>query len=301
MSHEAPPNIDQRRAVRWRYTLGLALSWGGGSFTAHTSDISTSGAFVETDRELSPGTSLKMQFQVFAGGTAVDVIANGRVARRVTFDNVDAKHPLPGLGVEFQRFISGEEALAGVLEALQLAEQYVDRKGRDQRRAARVPVGLSVLWGTSNPPSSPGTLASVSASGGFVVHSESPVGPGAHIFLQFQLPIGGRPTEIRSVASVVREVDEQGAAGMGITFELSTVDVEIIDHFVRTRQPGGPPRARIPVRPPGPASARPARNAGSPSPGAILGQLRHQTIRPMWIAKVVSLPLLVTLLLLMIL
>ena len=76
------------------------------------------------------------------------------------------------------------------------------------------------------------------------------------------------------MATVVRLV-EDGDQGMGIVFELSTVDVKTIAEFVKGRR----------KRRPGPEARRPARAQRA---DATLAALRDQTIRPLWILKVVA-------------
>lgn len=289
MSTSAAMNIDQRRSERWRYTLGLILSWGGGKKNAHTMDISMSGAFVETDQVLSPGTAVKLQFQVLAKGSMVEVQVKGRVARKVTQDTVDSAHPRPGLGVQFQEFASGEQALEGALQALRLAERYVGQREREEaanrRKAPRVKVGLPVSWGATNPPTLEGQLSSLSSSGGFMVHTESPCEPGSRIYLRFELPDAGRTREVKAVATVVRVVEE-GVLGMGIVFELSTVAVEFIERFVDDRK--GKKKHR-PKHMQG--QARRSTNPGKVA--SIFQGLQDQNIRPLWIIKAVSLTVVV--------
>lgn len=225
-----PRNIDQRKARRLRYGLHLDLSWPGGSTEAYTTNISLVGAFVETRQMLSPGTGVRLTFQTITRGMAANVVAEGRVVRRISFDELDSTRPHPGLAVQFQRFESGKQALAGVLEALRLAQKY-SRKS-ERRVEPRAPVGLPVFWGPHSRPTQSGIMTNFSGSGCFLVHTEMPGDRGSQIYLHFQLPVEGEVMEVRAVATVIRVVEDSGSCGMGVAFELSTVDVSLIQRFM---------------------------------------------------------------------
>ena len=112
----------------------------------------------------------------------------------------------------------------------------------------------------------------LSQQSGFVLHSEPALQLGATVHLRFELPDHGAAREVRARATVVRSVRQDGGVGMGIALDLSSVTVaERMARFVKSRR-----RAAVPW-----GSAR----------RQDLFRARDLSVRPLWIASVLCLPL----------
>lgn len=267
--------VDQRRAERWKYTLAVTMTWSGGEVRAHTTDISLCGMFVETDEAPAVDTLVRLHFTLFEGAepTAVDVA--GKVVRRIEPDESSDCCPVPGVGIVLGAFRSGEAALRRIIGALDIAGQRAQTPTwieGDRRHAPRVVVGIPIRWGTEDPPDRQGQLLNLSQKSGFVLHSEPALELGATVHLRFELPDHGAAREVRARATVVRSVRQDGGVGMGIALDLSSVTVaERMARFVKSRR-----------RPPSPwGSAR----------RDDLFRSRDLSVRPLWIASVLCLPL----------
>lgn len=293
-------DLDQRQHKRWRYTLSLTLYWSGGEQEVHTSDISLGGVFVETSQVLDPSTPVKIQFRLFEAGRPVMVVVHGKVARRVSAEETGRPHPNVGLGIAFERFHSGEAALTRVLSALGQTRKHARTLavGQDKRHSPRVQVGLAVRWGSEDPPQHDGHLVDLSSGSGFMLHANPPQQVGTRIYLHFSLPVDGQLKEVRAAASVVRSQQAGGQSGMGVVFEMSTVSVAQISQFVaRVSRPREQASRRYGSAVKDQKSPRPA----TPKPVSLAAPTLNfepgwQNIRPLWVAKVVWLPLVLTLL-----
>ena len=265
---------DQRAAERWKFTLGVTMSWSGGVVRAHTTDISLCGMFVETREPLEVDTLVRLRFKLFEDGKAVAVDVAGKVVRRIDADVVTEHCPVPGVGIVLGRFHAGEAALRRVITALDTACRRATTwswADSDRRDSPRVVVGIPVRWGTSEPPDREGQLMNLSQQSGFVLHSEPPLQEGATIHISFDLPDHGSAREVRARATVKRTVRQDGGVGMGIAFDLSSVTVEQMTQFMDSRRR---PRPRW-------GSAR----------KDYLFNARDLSVRPMWVALVLWLPL----------
>ena len=264
---------DQRRAERWKYTLEVTMTWSGGEVQAHTTDISLCGMFVETREVLEVDTLVRLRFAFFEEGLPVPVEVAGKVVRRICPDEVTEHSPVPGVGIVLGRFHSGESALRRVIGAMDTAGRRAATSNwsADRRGNPRVVVGIPVRWGTEDPPEREGQLMNLSRRSGFVLHSDPPLQPGTPIHLCFDLPDHGSVREVRARATVVRTVRQDGGVGMGIAFDLSSVTVAQMTLFMDSRR-------------------RPAGPWGSARKDDLLN-LRDLSVRPLWVALVVWLPL----------
>ena len=265
---------DQRRAERWKYTLEVTMTWSGGQVQAHTTDISLCGVFVETCQAPAVDTLVRLRFSLIEGASREPVDVAGKVVRRIGAEEVSDHCPLPGVGIVLGRFFSGEAALRRVIGALDIAGQRAASwtwDDADRRVSPRVVVGIPVRWGTSDPPDQQGQLMNLSQHSGFVLHSESALQPGATIYLRFDLPDHGSAREVQARATVVRTTRQDGKEGMGIAFDLSSVTVEQMARFMDSRRGPRPPWGN-------------ARRDDWFNP-------RDLSVRPIWIASVLWLPL----------
>jgi len=265
---------DQRQAERWKYTLEVTMTWSGGEVQAHTTDISLCGMFVETGDAPAVDTLVRLRFALFAEASPVQVDVAGKIVRRVEPDEVTDHCPMPGVGIVLGTFREGEAALRKVIGALDTANRratgWTWDEG-DRRRSPRVEVGIPVRWGTSDPPEREGQLMNLSQQSGFVLHSGDALEAGTPIYVAFDLPDHGSSREVRARATVVRTVDQDGGVGMGIAFDLSSVTVEQMARFVKGRR-------------------RPAAPWGSARRDDLL-RVRDLSVRPLWLASVVLVPL----------
>ena len=211
------------------------MGWGAQEVIAYTSDISMSGVFVETNRCLPVGTEVRLDFQLVNRGNSLPVSVQGTVARRVFTQRKDDPKHLVGIGVEFQKFLTGQELLREVLSTLRGTAPAKD----EQRRSARIPVSIPITWGTSDACELAGHFSDISLDGSFIIHTNTPNSPGTRLYLRFEIPHLGRFREVKAVATVVRMVAEDDASpgGMAVIFELSTVDVDYLHSFITRRLP----------------------------------------------------------------
>lgn len=225
---------DRRACERWRFTLRLTVSWGNQSFSAYTSDISMSGVFVETNRCLPVGTAVRLDFKLVSGEDTLPVSVDGAVARRVFAQRKEVSAPLLGIGVQFKEFHVGEGLLRKVLAGLRVSAPHKD----ERRGSARIPASLPVSWGRSEACDQGGRLADLSVDGAFIIHTPASHKPGTRLYLKFEVLHQGSLREVKAVATVVRNVAADAAAGgMAVIFELSTIDVDYLHAFIARRLP----------------------------------------------------------------
>ena len=263
------PTADRRTAPRVRVTYRVTLRCGSRELVGHTADVSLRGAFVETLEDLAPGTSVHVALSVGRGTAEEAVQVDGRVARRVAPADAAARGGIPGLGIEFTRFLWGQDALRHALAQLLSDQRAGGAAGR--RLGARVAVGLPIYWGHAGKPNQAGFLTNLSSSGAFFIESRATVPEGARLHLWFELPVRGEVHVVRAVAIVARVAEREGdddeqVGGMGIHFEQSTVDSAVLQDFLDERLTDGlePPGPRALPSPP--AAYQPLRAAASPHP-----------------------------------
>ena len=227
------PDRDRRGKSRLPIVLEVHLAWRGGDFTAFSVDLAESGIFVETHEDLSPDTEVRVRFRVPGrSNSLLPVVADGRVRRAIR------EGGLAGLAIRFERFVEGWPALQELIH---------DRvgpgdgpatpdRGEERRGAPRVNVGLPVYWGSTSPPRTTGFLRDISDTGAFVLETDDPARVGERIFLEFELPLRNTIQRVKGIAKVVRCQAAAAHAGMGIEFEYSTVDADLIVRFVAQRR-----------------------------------------------------------------
>jgi len=250
---------DRRDSGRLRFTIKVKLTWGRCSGVGYSLDISEAGMFIETKARLALDTDVRLEFTMIRDGVACPVVAHGRVARTVTsVKGKEGDSAFNGLGIAIERFEQGKKPFQDVArgEVAEKKERAVEAASRDRsqgidrRRAPRVPVGIPVLWDKQDPPKRGGQIGNLSESGAFVIGAEETAPIGAKIYVEFELPMSGRMMTVRGLARVVREVPlEKGKPfGMGIEFNASTTDVDVLRKFIARRQRAA--RSPISRRPP---------------------------------------------------
>jgi len=198
-----------------------------------TSDLSVHGMFLETSRSLPSGTSVRLVFSLMRRGVEHRIVVDGQVQRVVpTFASSKGPRTL-GMGIQFDSVIEGLPVLQDyVRDRLDRTRKLEDTASGVERRATpRIAAGLPVLWGTNPQPSEEGHLSDLSESSSFLVSTDAGVAVGTRIFLQFEIVDAGQPRQVRAVCRVVRTT----SGGMGIVFDVASVDTEAIAHFVRER------------------------------------------------------------------
>jgi hypothetical protein len=232
---EAPPLADRRAALRARITYRLQVRCGGDELTAFTTDVSASGAFLETTRAFEVGAVVQLSFTVTARGEREAVEAEALVVRHVAVDAARRAGGLPGLGVAFTRFLWGGDAFAAALaEQLQVdvATPHV------RRRNARATVGIPVWWGHGGQHRQAGVLTNLSVAGGFFIESQAAATRGAQLNLWFEVPVDGHARPVKAVARVVRVVGREAAGatcGMAVALEISPFDHRTLAAFLARR------------------------------------------------------------------
>jgi len=227
-------DMDERRgSVRLPMAVRVLLTWRGGRFAGVTTDLSVHGLFLETARSLPSGTAVRLDFDLVRSGRTGHIVADGRVVRIVRAPDASGAGRTIGLGVEFDSVLEGLPALQDyVSERLARAKTVADAKdGAERRSRPRLPAGLPVKWGTNPNPAEEGLLTNLSESGSFLVSAEGGVEPGTRIYLQFEIVERGQPRQVRAVCRVVRTAGK----GMGIVFDVASIDTEAIAYFVRKR------------------------------------------------------------------
>jgi len=229
------PDQDRRRFPRLPITIQAKVWWRGGELRAFTSDVSVDSVFLETREPLNAGARVRVELSVASPSGPRKVVADGEVMRTGAseFGSGSAK----GMAVQFDAFRSGFSDLKAFIESQLRVYKGGDDAVDDRRRACRIPVGLPVTWGTSDPPALEGYLSNLSASGSYVLETEQPVEPGVRLYMQFTLPLDGGARKVRAIATVARiqASDEEGFQGMGIAFDATTVDAALIRRFVEER------------------------------------------------------------------
>lgn len=224
------PAADRRRFPRLPVTIQATVWWRGGELRAFTSDLSIEGVFLEIAQPLATGTRVRVELWVASPSGPAKVVADGLVMR---IGEVGTR----GMAVQFDAFRSGFSDLQVFIDEQIRVYRGGDDAADDRRRAIRIPVGLPVTWGTSDPPAIEGYLSNLSSSGSYVLETEHPVQAGARIYMHFELPLGGATRKVRAIATVarIRASDEEGFLGMGIAFDATTVDAQTIRRFVEER------------------------------------------------------------------
>jgi Tfp pilus assembly protein PilZ len=273
-----PPEIpaaDRRSAPRVGVAYRVCLRCGSRELICHTSDVSLTGTFLETRDELAPGTPVHLSFAVGQVNAEGQVEVEGRVARWVSPASAAETGGIPGLGIEFTRFIWGAGTLRHALDQLLAGCRSAHFAGR--RRSARVAVGLPICWGNTCKPTLAGFLTNLSASGAYFIESCMRVPVGTHLHLWFELPVHGEVQAVRAVAIVVRVTDastDGEASGMGVQFEQSSIDRAVLQDFLDRRLSNGVAQAPPPPPGPWPRPARPA-PAAAPAPISTPETARH--------------------------
>jgi len=249
--HQRSPGPEEQRvSPRFRVTYRVEAKCGSRTLAGHTTDVNAWGLFLETREMLEPGSRVRLSFAV--GASAHDLVeAHGRVVRRVTPDAMARTGETPGLGIEIDRYLWGQDRFAAAYEGFLTDKRVTGLTAiaRRRRSTAGVPVGLPIYWGDgSGAPDRAGFMTNLSKSGAFFVEGP-PVPPGSRLQLWFEVPLDGRVERVRAVATVVRMVhgsttDPGGApSGMGIRLETSTLDSRILEEFLDDRLQGGESRA----------------------------------------------------------
>ena len=224
---------------RLSLTVRVRVVWDSGEITGYSTDVSSSGLFVETVQALPAGTNVRVEFSVTQQMGLTRIVAEGLVERCLRAGGDVDSSPLSGMGIRLDRFLFGGETLDHyVNQHLRAVSATAARLADDRRRAPRVTVGFPLFWGPDDPPQREGFLSDLSATGCFIVGAAEPVGTALHLW--FELPISGRSVPIRALARVARVIPADGdlPAAMGLHFEPSSMDVEAfatISGFVDTR------------------------------------------------------------------
>lgn len=231
----ALPDQDRRRFARLPITIQARVLWRGGELRVFTSDVSVGSVFLEMREPLNVGAQVRVELSVASPSGPRRVVADGHVMRSGASEFGSGSGQ--GMAVQFDAFRSGFADLKAFVESQLQVYRGNEGAAGDRRRARRIPVGLPVTWGTSDPPLLEGYLSNLSASGSYVVDTEQPVEPGARIYMQFELPLAGGTRKVRAIATVARvqASAEDGFQGMGIAFDAATVDAELIRKFVEER------------------------------------------------------------------
>jgi Tfp pilus assembly protein PilZ len=240
------PESERRQAPRVPLTVKVQLFFRGSEIQAYSTDISTTGIFVETPNPLPVGSVVLLGFTL-AAGTRKTIQAEGRVVQVRTAEAATAQGVLPGMGIMFQGFLFGKADLAGELSnRLETLRRSRGRGKRDASRDPRFLVGFPVLWGTKPPPTQVGFITEIEPGGAYVI-TENPQVPGAHLYLSFEVPTSGMPQKVRAVAHVTRanfpthpEADDE-PIGMGITLDEASLEdpsvLEVMErHLQRQRE-----------------------------------------------------------------
>ena len=106
--------MDQRnRRKQPRFVTNLKVNFRAGSRTgsAYCLDLSMGGLFLQTTDALSVGEWMQVSFSVSAAGEKRPVQAIVQIRRIVTRDMAAASGLLPGVGLEFRKFLQGLDEL----------------------------------------------------------------------------------------------------------------------------------------------------------------------------------------------
>ncbi len=279
------PAENRRSAPRVGVSYRISLRHGSRALAGYTADISLTGVFVETREEVAPGTPVHLSFTVGPMTAEESVEVEGRVARWVSPERARETGGIPGLGIEFTRFIWGAGPLRLALDEL-LAGCCKERNS-GRRRAARVAVGLPIYWGQTDKPTHEGFLTNLSTSGAYFIQTGSTAPEGALLNLWLELPVHGEIRVARAVASVVRITQGEAggeASGMGVHFEQSSIDRAVLQNFLDGRLSGA-----VVQTPPPPRPWPPPAHSADPAPAAALasvstlptaGLARHEEVHP---------------------
>src|SRR5262245_16771456 len=104
------PASERRLAPRVPLTVKVQLFHRGVEIQAYSTDISTTGIFVETPRPLPVGSVVLLGFTLGAG-TRKTIQAEGRVVQVRPADEGSGQGSLPGMGIMFQGFLFGKADL----------------------------------------------------------------------------------------------------------------------------------------------------------------------------------------------
>ncbi len=240
MAEDAPK--ERRKQQRWRWTLQAHLEWKGGTTTAFSTDLSSIGMFVDTPAEVAPSTTVQVSFKLADQDRSAEVVATGKVIRRVTPEEAAATGGPVGLGIAFTTITAGKKHLVGMLKAARTNGQN-GKERKERRSGPRMTVGLPVRWAMEDPPTSEGRLLNL-ASGGLFVAAEGAPSVGVRIYLTFFLPENGRQRKVKAIARVARVEDDSDdtISGMAITFETSSMGDALMDILKErlAQEPGKP-------------------------------------------------------------
>lgn len=238
---------NQRRAQRLPFIVQVEFSWSGGSFSAHSTDLSSTGLFVKTDQAVPLGNEARVEFVVFSQSGKVPVVVSGEVARVVSIAESAAKGVVPGLGVRYRSLEQGKnelfQFLGRRLEAFQ--EPLPELPGAEVPLPAATDEGLRAHWGDSPDLVNTGTLFDLDRRGSFFLESPAPAEPGTHVFLFFSLPLTPKAMSVKATGTVTRLAKKGDLRrGMVIRLELATLDIHLIESFFRVRNRAAPEAAR---------------------------------------------------------
>jgi PilZ domain-containing protein len=242
------PAHDRRASPRAPLTVKVQILHGETERSGYAVDLSVSGVFIELTPPIEPGEAVRMAFVVGSDKTLVDV--EGRIVRVIAQDEARRSGSACGIGVEFDKFRTGQSALVqelarrlGSLSETPPAGKVAERR---RQRRGRIPM----LWGSKPPPGNPGHVIHVSSSGAFIATDE-PLPAGTHLYLQFEKRTSAGPEQVKAVARVVR-VNPPDAPigedppGMSIVFESGSAEEELLYHLeLQLARPA--PEARLPV------------------------------------------------------
>lgn len=231
-------DADRRAATRVRVTYRMVVRSAGEETTAFTTDVSVSGAFLETTRPLEVGAVAQLSFTVTQRNERHPVEAEGVVVRRLSVEEARQTGGLPGVGVAFTRFLWGGEAFAAALAGLLQEETALPAATR--RRQRRAAVGLPIWWGHEGRRQA-GVLTNLSAAGAFFIETEATVTAGAALNLWFEVPVDGRARPVKATARVTRVVSgrdpvtQAATSGMAVALEVSPFDHRTLAAFLDRR------------------------------------------------------------------
>ncbi len=226
----------QRTVDRLSLTLRTRVSWSGGELSGYSTDLSHEGIFVETSAEVPRNTPVRVEFAVMDRGQLTRIVAEGKVVRGFTAGSESGWSPISGVGIRFGDFVFGGDLLERyVTQQAAAVKASAEAIEAERRGAARVTVGLNAFWGSRSPPDREGFVSDLSASGCFVIQTVAAEPVGSTIHLWFELPLAGSSTAVRASGKVVRVIPPEGdrPAGMGIHFDLASLEMETADELTK--------------------------------------------------------------------
>ena len=226
----SPPLHDRRRNERLPYNRKITVTWAGGTFQAHSADLSRIGVFIETTTEIAVGTAVLVELKV--SGTSrgekrqrsathrYPVSAEGEVIRLVTLEEASGFGTLAGIGISFGTVLEGEVALENFIAARLSSIRPARPSGASASHPTRALVTIPVSWGANASLGRSGQLRSLDTTGAFL-ETTKPIPVGTIIHIEFELPRADSTQKVSTRAVVTEAYPPEGpnAWGLEISFE----------------------------------------------------------------------------------